>query len=122
MSSPFAVSDSLSYGFAAANIQGGSEASWCCQCYNLTFTSGPVAGKSLILQVTNTGGNLGNGEEWVPPGRVVPPNMVPLPRDGEHKMGEFQGSPNLKIPTSTLNEYHQSISVLLSSDCVTSGL
>lgn len=31
--SPWAVSDSLAYGFAAVNIPGGSEASWCCSCY-----------------------------------------------------------------------------------------
>jgi hypothetical protein len=31
--SPWAVSDDLAYGFAAANIAGGSEDSWCCSCY-----------------------------------------------------------------------------------------
>jgi hypothetical protein len=31
--SPWAVSDTLAYGFAAANIAGGSEDSWCCSCY-----------------------------------------------------------------------------------------
>jgi len=58
--SPWAVSDSLSYGFAATSISGGSEASWCCACYELTFTSGPVAGKKMIVQSTNTGGDLGS--------------------------------------------------------------
>jgi hypothetical protein len=77
--SPFAVNDSLAYGFAAVNIQGSTESSWCCQCYQLTyvsrhnptphdlmnvtslrFTSGPVAGKKMIVQATNTGGDLGN--------------------------------------------------------------
>jgi len=28
----------------------------------LTFTSGPVAGKVMIVQVTNTGGDLGNNQ------------------------------------------------------------
>jgi hypothetical protein len=31
--SPWAVSDDLAYGFAATNIAGGSEDSWCCSCY-----------------------------------------------------------------------------------------
>jgi hypothetical protein len=57
--SPWAVSESLSYGYAAVNIAGGTEASWCCACYELTFTSGPVAGKQMIVQATNTGGDLG---------------------------------------------------------------
>jgi hypothetical protein len=56
---PWAINDNLSYGFAAANISGGSEASWCCACYRLTFTNTAVKGKQLIVQVTNTGGDLG---------------------------------------------------------------
>ncbi|XP_037048585.1 endoglucanase-like, partial [Bradysia coprophila] len=56
---PWAINDNLAYGFAAANIKGQSEADWCCQCYELTFTSGPVNGKKMIVQVTNTGGDLG---------------------------------------------------------------
>lgn len=31
--SPWAVNDDLAYGFAATNIEGGSESSWCCACY-----------------------------------------------------------------------------------------
>jgi hypothetical protein len=57
--SPWAVSNTLSYGYAAVNIAGGTEASWCCACYELTFTSGPVAGKKMVVQATNTGGDLG---------------------------------------------------------------
>jgi hypothetical protein len=60
--SPWAVSDTLSYGYAAVNIAGGTEASWCCACYELTFTSGPVAGKQMIVQATNTGGDLGGNQ------------------------------------------------------------
>lgn len=60
--SPWAVSSSLSYGYAAVNIAGGSESSWCCACYQLTFTSGPVAGKQMIVQATNTGGDLGSNQ------------------------------------------------------------
>ncbi|KAB5589690.1 putative effector protein/endoglucanase [Ceratobasidium theobromae] len=58
--SPFAVSDSLAYGFAAVSIQGGSESTWCCQCYELTFTSGAVSGQKMVVQATNTGGDLGS--------------------------------------------------------------
>lgn len=58
--SPWAVSDQLSYGFAAVRINGQSESTWCCACYELTFTSGPVSGKRMIVQAVNTGGDLGN--------------------------------------------------------------
>jgi hypothetical protein len=57
---PWAVSDSLAYGFAAVSISGGSESAWCCQCYELTFTSGPASGKTMVVQATNTGGDLGS--------------------------------------------------------------
>ena len=56
--SPWAVSDTLSYGFTATVISGGSEATWCCACYELTFTSSSIAGKKMIVQATNTGGDL----------------------------------------------------------------
>ncbi|CAF3456064.1 unnamed protein product [Rotaria sp. Silwood1] len=57
---PWSVSSTLSYGFAAAHISGQSEADWCCACYSLIFTSGPVIDKELIVQVTNTSGDLGD--------------------------------------------------------------
>ncbi|PBP21597.1 glycosyl hydrolase family 45 [Diplocarpon rosae] len=59
---PWAVSDTLAYGFVATTIAGGTEASWCCACYELTFTSGPVAGKQMVVQATNTGGDLGSNQ------------------------------------------------------------
>ena len=31
--SPWAVDDSLAYGFAAVKLAGGTESSWCCACY-----------------------------------------------------------------------------------------
>ena len=55
---PWAVNNSLSYGFAAASLVGGSEDSTCCTCMKLTFTSGPVSGNQMIVQVTNTGSDL----------------------------------------------------------------
>ena len=31
--SPWAVNDNLAYGFSAVKLAGGSENTWCCQCY-----------------------------------------------------------------------------------------
>lgn len=76
---PWAVNGGLAYGFAAAKLAGKSERDWCCACYKyihtcivpisdsstltplnrLSFTSGAIAGKTMIVQVTNTGGDLG---------------------------------------------------------------
>jgi len=56
---PWRVNDNLSYGFAAVHLTGQGEYNWCCACYELTFTSGPVSGKKMVVQVTNTGGDLG---------------------------------------------------------------
>jgi hypothetical protein len=71
--SPWAVSDDLAYGWAAVNIAGSNEAAWCCACYELTFTSGPVQGKRMIVQATNTGGDLGNNHFDI---AVRPPSPV----------------------------------------------
>ncbi|PMD41923.1 glycoside hydrolase family 45 protein [Hyaloscypha variabilis F] len=60
--SPWAVSDTLAYGFAATTIAGGTESSWCCACYELTFTSAPLVGKKLIVQTTNTGSDLSSNQ------------------------------------------------------------
>lgn len=60
--SPWAYNSTLAFGFAAVNIAGGSESSWCCACYKLTFTSTAIAGKTLIVQATNTGGDLGSNQ------------------------------------------------------------
>ena len=56
---PWAVNDTLSYGFAGVFItpdltQGGIEGAWCCACYKLDFTSEPLIGKSIIVQASNT--------------------------------------------------------------------
>ena len=45
-----------SYAFAAANLEGQSERGWCCACYELLFRE--PEGR-LVVQVTNTGGDLG---------------------------------------------------------------
>ncbi|KAI8345365.1 endo-beta-D-1,4-glucanase [Blakeslea trispora] len=52
---PWAVNDSLAYGFAAVNIAGSSSKSWCCTCMELTFTNTAIAGKKMVVQVTNSG-------------------------------------------------------------------
>lgn len=55
---PWAVNDQLAYGFAAATIPGLSEEGRCCACYKLDFTSGPIKGKTMIVQVTNSGSDV----------------------------------------------------------------
>jgi len=58
---PWAVDEVTAYGYAAASIPDLTEADWCCTCYALTFTSFPIKGKQMIVQITNTGGDLGEG-------------------------------------------------------------
>jgi hypothetical protein len=53
---PWQVDENTAYGFAA--VSAASPA--CCQCYKLSFTSGPVEGKTMIVQATNTGGDVGS--------------------------------------------------------------
>jgi len=57
---PWAVNDNVSYGFVAAGFSSGSQKDWCCTCQRLEFTSGPIAGKQMVVQITNTGGDLSN--------------------------------------------------------------
>lgn len=56
---PWAVNDNLAYGYAAARLEGSSEARWCCGCLELTFTSSTAAGKKMVVQITNTGDDAG---------------------------------------------------------------
>ncbi|KAF2431620.1 glycoside hydrolase, partial [Tothia fuscella] len=55
---PWATDDFFSFGFAAVNIVGQSDKDYCCSCYSLTFTSGKIKGKKMIVQATNTGFDL----------------------------------------------------------------
>ncbi|KAF7263922.1 hypothetical protein GWI33_000903 [Rhynchophorus ferrugineus] len=55
---PWVASNSLAYGFVAASFSGGTDNSKCCICLQLDFT-GSLSGKSMIVQVTNTGSDLG---------------------------------------------------------------
>ena len=56
---PWAVNDTMSYGFAGAFILPSLigdklENAWCCACYRLDFTSDALRGKSMIVQASNT--------------------------------------------------------------------
>ena len=50
---PWLVNDHLAKGSAALSIEGGSEASWRCACYDLTFTWGLADGKRMVVQATH---------------------------------------------------------------------
>ncbi|CAH1128436.1 unnamed protein product [Ceutorhynchus assimilis] len=54
---PWAVNDTLAYGYVAASFTGGVDNSKCCVCLKLTFTNA-LAGKTMIVQNVNTGGDL----------------------------------------------------------------
>ncbi|OUM62864.1 glycoside hydrolase family 45 protein [Piromyces sp. E2] len=57
---PWALTDNLSYGFAAASFTSGKQNEWCCSCYRLQFTNTAIKGKQMVVQVTNTGYDLSN--------------------------------------------------------------
>lgn len=54
---PWAVNDTVAFGFAAASFSGGADNSQCCVCLQLSFLN-VLPNKKLIVQVTNTGGDL----------------------------------------------------------------
>jgi hypothetical protein len=57
---PWKVSEELSYGFAAAKVGGKDAKAMCCTCYELTFPEEEaLKGKTLKVQVTNTGDDVG---------------------------------------------------------------
>jgi len=95
---PWAVSDSLSYGFAAAALPGGESVS-CCKCYALTFSDPPIRGKQLVVQVTNTGADVGSNQFdlQIPGGGVgifdACTNMYGLP-SGSNGWGKQYGGIN----------------------------
>jgi hypothetical protein len=67
---PWAVSDTLAYGFAAVAALGSSDI--CGKCYQVDFTGGSqsgsdpgsaaLVGKSMIVQAINIGGDVGSGQ------------------------------------------------------------
>lgn len=54
---PWIVNKTLAYGFTAVSFNGGEENTLCCSCLLLKF-KGQLAGKSMVVQYTNTGGPL----------------------------------------------------------------
>jgi len=59
---PFVGANNISYGFVAANFAGLGMTQICCQCLKLTFTSAPISGKVMYVQVTNTGSDLNTNQ------------------------------------------------------------
>ncbi|WP_244224527.1 hypothetical protein [Corallococcus sicarius] len=59
---PWAMNNTLSYGFAAASLAGKSESDVTCACYALKFTSGAVNGQTFVAQVINASMGAGSGE------------------------------------------------------------
>jgi hypothetical protein len=57
---PWAVNSSYFYGFAAATVA--AESAICCGCFELTFTGGTPSGKKMLVQITNTGSDVGSGQ------------------------------------------------------------
>lgn len=64
---PYVINNTLAMGFVAATISGTNKAGnamtetdWCCACYEIIFTSSTVVGKRMVVQVTNTGSDLGS--------------------------------------------------------------
>jgi len=92
---PWAVSDVLSYGFAAAALPGG-ESETCCACYAITFSEPPIRGKQIVVQVTNTGADVGSNQFdlQIPGGGVgifdACTNMYGLPK-GSNGWGKKYG-------------------------------
>jgi hypothetical protein len=80
---PWAINDTLSYGFAGAFITpdltgGGIEGAWCCACYQLDFTSDPLRGKSMIVQASNTAYDLQTQNRFTLAVRFSPPLLLLL--------------------------------------------
>lgn len=59
---PQVIDSKTAIGFVAAKVPGLSLKDICCSCYKLTFPSTPaLAGKEMIVQITNTGDDLDPG-------------------------------------------------------------
>jgi hypothetical protein len=56
--SPWALNDTFSYGYAGVFLIGHAQPAWCCACYELTFDSGKLEGKRMIVQAHNSGFDL----------------------------------------------------------------
>nr|AAU44973.1 cellulase I [Apriona germarii] len=58
---PKSVNSTFALGFVAASFTGGADTNYCCACIKLTFQDA-LQGKTMVVQVTNTGGDLGSNQ------------------------------------------------------------
>lgn len=56
MQQPWVLNKTLAYGFTSVSLKGGAQTNLCCSCWLLKF-KGKLAGKSMLVQYTNTGGD-----------------------------------------------------------------
>ncbi|PGH15510.1 hypothetical protein AJ80_05527 [Polytolypa hystricis UAMH7299] len=56
--SPWAINDTFSYGYAGVYLVEQVRDKWCSACYEVTFTSGKVKGKKMVVQGHNSGFDL----------------------------------------------------------------
>nr|ADU33346.1 endo-beta-1,4-glucanase [Leptinotarsa decemlineata] len=56
--SPYLVNETLAFGFSASSFNGGIDTAQCCMCVLLSFKD-QLAGKQMLVQLTNTGSDLG---------------------------------------------------------------
>lgn len=62
---PVAIDNNHSIGFVAAGpLNGKTERDLCCSCVQLIFTSGPVIGKTMTVQITNTGQDIQSSDHF----------------------------------------------------------
>lgn len=45
--------NTISYGFAAIQLAGENATAWCCACYSLTFTSGLLQNRRMVVQAVS---------------------------------------------------------------------
>ncbi|XP_018561265.1 endoglucanase-like [Anoplophora glabripennis] len=56
---PRMVNSTFALGYVAASFTGGIDTKMCCACLRLVFQGG-LSGKQMVVQITNTGGDLGS--------------------------------------------------------------
>lgn len=112
---PWAVSDTLSYGYAAVNK--GSD--FCGKCYQLQFTGGShngtvdagskaLLGKTMIVQAINNGGVDGNQFDLLVPGGGVGALDACSKQWGTTDLGEKYGGFFLKCQNDNQFDYEKS--------------
>lgn len=51
--SPVQINETMSYGFAGVQLEGEDKSGWCRACYGLTFTSGLVRNRTMVVQAVS---------------------------------------------------------------------